>query len=178
MHQRVDGPLERWPLDLLFSICSHLLFHHFCLFCVRSFKFQLSPLSIFNIAVFFVLFQTAKGYILLFDVLGGRDDKYLYEPVYPRWASEGRTRTQRKGWNFGAVQGDKIYFWKHISLKLLLKRKWHWQPSYFNNSHWHETRWKRLDHKALRLRLTRSRACKFACVFVLEFFGLPPQKKL
>ncbi|XP_075900914.1 guanine nucleotide exchange factor subunit RIC1 [Nelusetta ayraudi] len=27
---------------------------------------------------------TAKGYILLFDVLGGRDDKYLYEPVYPR----------------------------------------------------------------------------------------------
>lgn len=29
-------------------------------------------------------FQTAKGYILLFDVLGGGDDKYLYEPVYPR----------------------------------------------------------------------------------------------
>ncbi|KAF3702017.1 RAB6A-GEF complex partner protein 1 [Channa argus] len=27
---------------------------------------------------------TAKGYILLFDVLGGGDDKYLYEPVYPR----------------------------------------------------------------------------------------------
>ncbi|XP_029301292.1 LOW QUALITY PROTEIN: guanine nucleotide exchange factor subunit RIC1 [Cottoperca gobio] len=27
---------------------------------------------------------TAKGYILLFDVLGGRDDKYLYEPVYPK----------------------------------------------------------------------------------------------
>ncbi|XP_058472781.1 guanine nucleotide exchange factor subunit RIC1 isoform X1 [Solea solea] len=26
---------------------------------------------------------TAKGYILLFDVLGARDDKYLYEPVYP-----------------------------------------------------------------------------------------------
>ncbi|KAM3873794.1 guanine nucleotide exchange factor subunit RIC1 [Diretmus argenteus] len=26
----------------------------------------------------------AKGYILLFDVLGGRDDKYLYEPVYPK----------------------------------------------------------------------------------------------
>lgn len=29
-------------------------------------------------------FQTAKGYILLFDVLGGGGDKYLYEPVYPR----------------------------------------------------------------------------------------------
>ncbi|XP_023275459.1 RAB6A-GEF complex partner protein 1 isoform X1 [Seriola lalandi dorsalis] len=27
---------------------------------------------------------TAKGYILLFDVLGGGDDKYLYEPVYPK----------------------------------------------------------------------------------------------
>ncbi|XP_036973089.1 guanine nucleotide exchange factor subunit RIC1 [Acanthopagrus latus] len=27
---------------------------------------------------------TAKGYILLFDVLGRGDDKYLYEPVYPR----------------------------------------------------------------------------------------------
>ncbi|XP_076020139.1 guanine nucleotide exchange factor subunit RIC1 isoform X2 [Genypterus blacodes] len=26
----------------------------------------------------------AKGYILLFDVLGGGDDKYLYEPVYPK----------------------------------------------------------------------------------------------
>lgn len=29
-------------------------------------------------------FQTAKGYILLFDVLGGGDDKYLYQPVYPK----------------------------------------------------------------------------------------------
>lgn len=29
-------------------------------------------------------FQTAKGYILLFDVLGGGDDKSLYEPVYPK----------------------------------------------------------------------------------------------
>ncbi|XP_040013120.1 guanine nucleotide exchange factor subunit RIC1 isoform X2 [Xiphias gladius] len=27
---------------------------------------------------------SAKGYILLFDVLGGGDDKYLYEPVYPK----------------------------------------------------------------------------------------------
>ncbi|XP_070780927.1 guanine nucleotide exchange factor subunit RIC1 [Enoplosus armatus] len=27
---------------------------------------------------------TAKGYILLFDVLGGGDDKYLYGPVYPK----------------------------------------------------------------------------------------------
>ncbi|CAJ1070218.1 guanine nucleotide exchange factor subunit RIC1 [Xyrichtys novacula] len=27
---------------------------------------------------------TAHGYILLFDVLGGGDDKYLYEPVYPK----------------------------------------------------------------------------------------------
>ncbi|XP_029941526.1 guanine nucleotide exchange factor subunit RIC1 [Salarias fasciatus] len=27
---------------------------------------------------------TARGYILLFDVLGGGDDKYLYEPVYPK----------------------------------------------------------------------------------------------
>uniref|UniRef100_A0A8C5DQP7 Protein RIC1 homolog n=1 Tax=Gouania willdenowi TaxID=441366 RepID=A0A8C5DQP7_GOUWI len=27
---------------------------------------------------------TAKGYILLFDVLGSSDDKYLYEPVYPK----------------------------------------------------------------------------------------------
>uniref|UniRef100_A0A8C9Z7L0 Protein RIC1 homolog n=1 Tax=Sander lucioperca TaxID=283035 RepID=A0A8C9Z7L0_SANLU len=27
---------------------------------------------------------TAKGYILLFDVLGGGDDKSLYEPVYPK----------------------------------------------------------------------------------------------
>ncbi|KAF6733271.1 RAB6A-GEF complex partner protein 1 [Oryzias melastigma] len=27
---------------------------------------------------------TAKGYILLFDVLGGGDEKYLYEPVYPK----------------------------------------------------------------------------------------------
>ncbi|XP_040914782.1 guanine nucleotide exchange factor subunit RIC1 isoform X2 [Toxotes jaculatrix] len=27
---------------------------------------------------------TAKGYILLFDVLGRGDDKYLYEPVYPK----------------------------------------------------------------------------------------------
>ncbi|XP_033979119.1 RAB6A-GEF complex partner protein 1 isoform X2 [Trematomus bernacchii] len=27
---------------------------------------------------------TANGYILLFDVLGGGDDKYLYEPVYPK----------------------------------------------------------------------------------------------
>ncbi|XP_051267712.1 guanine nucleotide exchange factor subunit RIC1 isoform X1 [Dicentrarchus labrax] len=33
---------------------------------------------------------TAKGYILLFDVLGGGDDKYLYEPVYPR----GSTRVK------------------------------------------------------------------------------------
>nr|XP_046230792.1 guanine nucleotide exchange factor subunit RIC1 [Scatophagus argus] len=33
---------------------------------------------------------TAKGYILLFDVLGGGDDKYLYEPVYPR----GNTRVK------------------------------------------------------------------------------------
>ncbi|XP_038137942.1 guanine nucleotide exchange factor subunit RIC1 isoform X1 [Cyprinodon tularosa] len=27
---------------------------------------------------------TANGYILLFDVLGGGEDKYLYEPVYPK----------------------------------------------------------------------------------------------
>ncbi|XP_057674804.1 guanine nucleotide exchange factor subunit RIC1 isoform X2 [Corythoichthys intestinalis] len=27
---------------------------------------------------------TAKGYVLLFSVLGGGDDKYLYEPVYPK----------------------------------------------------------------------------------------------
>ncbi|XP_053706628.1 guanine nucleotide exchange factor subunit RIC1 [Synchiropus splendidus] len=27
---------------------------------------------------------TANGYILLFDIVGGGDDKYLYEPVYPR----------------------------------------------------------------------------------------------
>ncbi|CAL1569341.1 unnamed protein product [Knipowitschia caucasica] len=27
---------------------------------------------------------TAKGYVLLFDVLGGGEDRYLYEPVYPR----------------------------------------------------------------------------------------------
>ncbi|TNM91995.1 hypothetical protein fugu_019007 [Takifugu bimaculatus] len=33
---------------------------------------------------------TAKGYILLFDVLGGGGDKYLYEPVYPR----GSTRVK------------------------------------------------------------------------------------
>uniref|UniRef100_A0A7N6BLK4 Protein RIC1 homolog n=1 Tax=Anabas testudineus TaxID=64144 RepID=A0A7N6BLK4_ANATE len=33
---------------------------------------------------------TAKGYILLFDVLGGGDDKYLYEPVYPK----GSTRVK------------------------------------------------------------------------------------
>ncbi|XP_076613515.1 guanine nucleotide exchange factor subunit RIC1 [Chaetodon auriga] len=33
---------------------------------------------------------TAKGYILLFDVLGGGEDKYLYEPVYPR----GSTRVK------------------------------------------------------------------------------------
>ncbi|KAG5272996.1 hypothetical protein AALO_G00171580 [Alosa alosa] len=26
----------------------------------------------------------SKGYILLFDVVGGGDDKYLYEPVYPK----------------------------------------------------------------------------------------------
>uniref|UniRef100_A0A3Q3GII7 Protein RIC1 homolog n=1 Tax=Kryptolebias marmoratus TaxID=37003 RepID=A0A3Q3GII7_KRYMA len=31
-----------------------------------------------------VAVATAKGYILLFDVLGGRDEKYLYEPVYPK----------------------------------------------------------------------------------------------
>ncbi|XP_056289350.1 guanine nucleotide exchange factor subunit RIC1 isoform X1 [Pseudoliparis swirei] len=30
---------------------------------------------------------TAKGYILLFDVLGGGDDKSLYEPVYPKGSS-------------------------------------------------------------------------------------------
>lgn len=35
--------------------------------------------------VIFLFFQTAKGYILMFDVLGGQDDKYLYEPVYPKW---------------------------------------------------------------------------------------------
>uniref|UniRef100_A0A674PMS1 Protein RIC1 homolog n=1 Tax=Takifugu rubripes TaxID=31033 RepID=A0A674PMS1_TAKRU len=33
---------------------------------------------------------TAKGYILLFDVLGRGGDKYLYEPVYPR----GSTRVK------------------------------------------------------------------------------------
>ncbi|MED6252049.1 WD40 repeat protein, partial [Ataeniobius toweri] len=27
---------------------------------------------------------TANGYILLFDVLGGGEEKYLYEPVYPK----------------------------------------------------------------------------------------------
>ncbi|KAF7664633.1 hypothetical protein LDENG_00170890 [Lucifuga dentata] len=32
----------------------------------------------------FTLSLAAKGYILLFDVLGGGDDKYLYEPVYPK----------------------------------------------------------------------------------------------
>ncbi|XP_072227347.1 guanine nucleotide exchange factor subunit RIC1 isoform X2 [Leuresthes tenuis] len=31
-----------------------------------------------------VAVATAKGYILLFDVLGGGDEKYLYEPVYPK----------------------------------------------------------------------------------------------
>lgn len=33
---------------------------------------------------------TAKGYILLFDVLGGGDDRYLYEPVYPRGSSRAK----------------------------------------------------------------------------------------
>ncbi|XP_029024452.1 guanine nucleotide exchange factor subunit RIC1 isoform X2 [Betta splendens] len=33
---------------------------------------------------------TAKGYILLFDVQGGGDDKYLYEPVYPKGSSRVR----------------------------------------------------------------------------------------
>uniref|UniRef100_A0A3B3YHU7 Uncharacterized protein n=1 Tax=Poecilia mexicana TaxID=48701 RepID=A0A3B3YHU7_9TELE len=28
--------------------------------------------------------MTANGYILLFDVLGGGEEKYLYEPVYPK----------------------------------------------------------------------------------------------
>ncbi|KAK7895648.1 hypothetical protein WMY93_020973 [Mugilogobius chulae] len=31
--------------------------------------------------------KTAKGYVLMFDVLGGGDDRYLYEPVYPRGSS-------------------------------------------------------------------------------------------
>ncbi|CAM9123998.1 unnamed protein product, partial [Lampetra planeri] len=31
-----------------------------------------------------VAVATTKGYILLFTVLGGGDDKYLYEPVYPK----------------------------------------------------------------------------------------------
>uniref|UniRef100_A0AAY4DW43 Protein RIC1 homolog n=1 Tax=Denticeps clupeoides TaxID=299321 RepID=A0AAY4DW43_9TELE len=29
----------------------------------------------------------AKGYVLLFDVIGGREDKCLYEPVYPKGSS-------------------------------------------------------------------------------------------
>lgn len=37
-----------------------------------------------HLFVFIFSFQTAKGYILLFDVVGGRDEKYLYEPVYPK----------------------------------------------------------------------------------------------
>ncbi|XP_039519914.1 guanine nucleotide exchange factor subunit RIC1-like [Pimephales promelas] len=28
--------------------------------------------------------QAANGYVLLFDILGGLDEKYLYEPVYPK----------------------------------------------------------------------------------------------
>jgi hypothetical protein len=28
--------------------------------------------------------QASNGYILLFDVLGGQEDKYLYEAVYPK----------------------------------------------------------------------------------------------
>uniref|UniRef100_A0A7N8WZ64 Protein RIC1 homolog n=1 Tax=Mastacembelus armatus TaxID=205130 RepID=A0A7N8WZ64_9TELE len=33
---------------------------------------------------------TVKGYILLFDVVGGGDDKYLYEPVYPKGSARVR----------------------------------------------------------------------------------------
>uniref|UniRef100_A0A672LAQ6 Protein RIC1 homolog n=1 Tax=Sinocyclocheilus grahami TaxID=75366 RepID=A0A672LAQ6_SINGR len=28
--------------------------------------------------------QAANGYVLLFDIIGGSDEKYLYEPVYPK----------------------------------------------------------------------------------------------
>lgn len=40
--------------------------------------------------------QTAKGYILLFDVLGGGDGKSLYEPVYPRWGTHTDTRAHTR----------------------------------------------------------------------------------
>uniref|UniRef100_A0A3B4A9Y8 Uncharacterized protein n=1 Tax=Periophthalmus magnuspinnatus TaxID=409849 RepID=A0A3B4A9Y8_9GOBI len=33
------------------------------------------------------MISTAKGYVLLFDVLGGGEDRCLYEPVYPRGSS-------------------------------------------------------------------------------------------
>lgn len=54
---------------------------------IKTFDCLDSPLGCrcyFNVFFFSVWFQTAKGYILLFDVLGGRDEKYLYEPVYPK----------------------------------------------------------------------------------------------
>ncbi|XP_072309177.1 guanine nucleotide exchange factor subunit RIC1 [Eucyclogobius newberryi] len=34
-----------------------------------------------------VAVATAKGYVLMFDVLGAGEDRYLYEPVYPRGSS-------------------------------------------------------------------------------------------
>ena len=37
--------------------------------------------------------QAANGYILLFDVLGGQEDKYLYEAVYPKWETHTHTHT-------------------------------------------------------------------------------------
>jgi len=34
-----------------------------------------------------VCLQAANGYVLLFDIIGGSDEKYLYEPVYPKWVT-------------------------------------------------------------------------------------------
>lgn len=58
----------------------HLIVSHlFLIFPVNSYVYD-----VLMIPPPPLCFQTAKGYILLFDVLGGGDDKYLYEPVYPK----------------------------------------------------------------------------------------------
>ena len=68
-----------------FQVLSNIFVQHFfCLFHHYSDSATIAYMQHIHLMRGLLCFQTAKGYILLFDVLGGGDDKYLYEPVYPR----------------------------------------------------------------------------------------------
>lgn len=91
---------ENNPKDPSFQVLfKHFLRHFLFLFHPYSDWATITYMRLIYLMAYLLCFQTAKGYILLFDVLGGGDDKYLYEPVYPRYGRHTFILTISRGGN-------------------------------------------------------------------------------